>query len=133
LQALSSIEESRSMTDLKSKKRIVAKGVMFFVIALTTAALILIEMPSVKLAVLLALLVRASSEARLSPAARPVRSQTIDQFIGRMKGLRAEGKLASFQETPLGCIRSLASIAAWTRCSIYGEPAGLRRRASKPV
>jgi hypothetical protein len=48
------------MTDLKSKKWIVAKGVMFLGIAATTAALIWVEMPSVKLAVLLALLVWAS-------------------------------------------------------------------------
>jgi len=48
------------MTDLKSKKWIVAKGVMFAGIALATVALILIEMPSVKLAVLLILLVWAS-------------------------------------------------------------------------
>ncbi len=48
------------MTDLKSKKWIVAKGVMFLGIAATTAALILVEMPSVKLAALLALLVWAS-------------------------------------------------------------------------
>ena len=38
----------RSMTDLKSKKWIVAKGIMFLGIALTTAALIFVEMPSVK-------------------------------------------------------------------------------------
>jgi len=48
------------MTDLKSKKWIVAKGVMFLGIAATTAALILVEMPSVKLAAMLALLVWAS-------------------------------------------------------------------------
>jgi len=48
------------MTDLTSKKWIVAKGVMFLVIALAAAALILIEIPSIKLAVLLALLVWAS-------------------------------------------------------------------------
>jgi hypothetical protein len=48
------------MTDLQSKKWIVAKGVMFAGIALATAALILIEMPSLEVAVLLALLVWAS-------------------------------------------------------------------------
>jgi hypothetical protein len=48
------------MTDLQSKKWIVAKGVMFAGVALATAALILIEMPSLKVAVLLALLVWAS-------------------------------------------------------------------------
>ena len=48
------------MTDLKSKKWIVAKGVMFAGVAATTAALILIECPSVKLAAMLALFVWAS-------------------------------------------------------------------------
>ena len=48
------------MTDLKSKKWIVAKGVMFLGIAATTAALVMVEMPSLKLAALLALLVWAS-------------------------------------------------------------------------
>ena len=48
------------MTDLKSKPWIVAKGVMFLVIALATAAIILVEMPSIKLALLLTLLVWAS-------------------------------------------------------------------------
>ena len=51
-------------------------------------------------------------DARLFPAARPVGTQTIDQFIGRMKGLRAEGKLASFKETPLGCtVRVFGNVA----------------------
>jgi len=48
------------MMDLKSRKWIVAKGVMFLGIAATTAVLILVEAPSVRLSVLLALLVWAS-------------------------------------------------------------------------
>ncbi len=48
------------MTDLKSRKWIVAKGVMFFAIAIITAAQILVELPSLNLALLLALLVWAS-------------------------------------------------------------------------
>lgn len=48
------------MTDLKSKKWIVTKGVMFAGTALAAAALIFVEMPSVKLAVLLTMLVWAS-------------------------------------------------------------------------
>jgi hypothetical protein len=48
------------MTDLKSKKWIVAKGGMFAGIALGAASLIFIETPSARLAVLLALLVWAS-------------------------------------------------------------------------
>ena len=48
------------MKDLKSAKWIVAKGLMFAGISLATAGLIFVEMPSLKLAVLLALLVWAS-------------------------------------------------------------------------
>ena len=48
------------MTDLKSKKWIVAKGVMFLVIVLAAAALVLVESPTIECAVLLALLVWAS-------------------------------------------------------------------------
>jgi hypothetical protein len=48
------------MTDLKSKKLIVAKGVMFLGIAVLTAALIILEMPSLRLAAYLGLLVWAS-------------------------------------------------------------------------
>jgi hypothetical protein len=48
------------MTDLISKKWIVAKGVMFAGLAVAAAALILADMPSLKVAVLLALLVWAS-------------------------------------------------------------------------
>ena len=48
------------MTDLKSKKWIVAKGVMFFGIATLTAALIILEMSSLTVAAYLVLLVWAS-------------------------------------------------------------------------
>ena len=48
------------MADLKSKTWIVAKGVMFFGIAVLTAALILLEMPSLNVAAYLGLLVWAS-------------------------------------------------------------------------
>jgi hypothetical protein len=48
------------MTDLKSKKWIVAKGTMFAGIAVATAGIILTETPSLRLAVLLSLLVWAS-------------------------------------------------------------------------
>ena len=49
-----------SMTDLKSKKWIVAKGVMFFGITALTAGLILLEMPSLRVAAYLVLLVWAA-------------------------------------------------------------------------
>ncbi len=40
-------------------------------------------------------------EASLFPAARPVRRQTLEVFIARMKGL-AQGSLHSFEEKTLG-------------------------------
>ena len=49
------------MTDLASKKWIVAKGVMFALIAVMSAGLILLELPSARVAVLLALLAWASA------------------------------------------------------------------------
>jgi hypothetical protein len=51
---------SLAMTDLTSKKLIVAKGVMFAVIAVASAGLIFAEKPSLLLAFLLAVLVWAS-------------------------------------------------------------------------
>jgi hypothetical protein len=48
------------MTDLNSKKWIIAKGAMFFGIAVLTVSLILLEMPSLNLAAYLVLLVWAS-------------------------------------------------------------------------
>lgn len=48
------------MADLKSKKWIVAKGVMFFAIAVIASALIWIEIPTFKTALLLAVLIWAS-------------------------------------------------------------------------
>jgi hypothetical protein len=48
------------MTDLTSKRWIVAKGVMFLGIAVTAAALILLDTPSLRIAVLLGLLTWAS-------------------------------------------------------------------------
>jgi hypothetical protein len=48
------------MADLKSKRLIVAKGVMFLLIAVASAALLLAESPSARVAVLLVLLVWSS-------------------------------------------------------------------------
>jgi hypothetical protein len=48
------------MTDLKSRKLIVAKGALFALIALASASLIFAEKPSLQLAFLLATLVWAS-------------------------------------------------------------------------
>ncbi len=49
------------MKDLTSKKWIVAKGVMFLLIALGSAALVLAELPSARIAILLAILAWSAS------------------------------------------------------------------------
>jgi hypothetical protein len=48
------------MSDLKSKRLIVAKGIMFFGIAVVTAVLVLLDAPSPRTALVLALLVWAA-------------------------------------------------------------------------
>ena len=48
------------MSDLKSKRLIVAKGILFFGIAVGAAALVLFESPSARTAISLALLVWAA-------------------------------------------------------------------------
>ena len=55
------------MRDLKSTKWIVAKGFIFAGIALATAALIFIEMPSLKVAVLVLRLQKASCLSMAMP------------------------------------------------------------------
>ncbi len=74
-------------------------------------------------------------DARLFPAARPVRSQTIGQFMDRMKGLRAEGKLVSFQETPLGCaVRVFGNVAvAFAACEMLENGSTVTRDVSAIV
>ncbi len=74
-------------------------------------------------------------DARLFPAARPVRPQTIDQFIERMKGLRAEGKLVSFEETPLGCtVRVFGNVAvAFAACEMLENDSTVTRDVSAIV
>lgn len=49
------------MTDLTSKRWIVAKGVMFAGIALLSAGLVLLELPSLRIAALLAILAWSSA------------------------------------------------------------------------
>ena len=74
-------------------------------------------------------------DARLFPAARPVRPQTIDQFMARMNGLRAEGKLVSFQETPLGCaVRVFGNVAvAFAACEMLENGSTVTRDVSAIV
>lgn len=70
--------------------------------------------------------------ATLFPAARPVKSQTVDQFVERMRRLRAEGKLVSFEETPLGCTVSVfGNVAtAFAACEMIENGSTLTRDVS---
>ena len=74
-------------------------------------------------------------DAHLFPAARPVKSQTINQFIDRLKGLRAEGRLASFRETPLGCtVRVFGNVAiAFAACEMLENNSTVTRDVSAIV
>jgi hypothetical protein len=70
--------------------------------------------------------------AALFPAARPVKPRTVDQFVERMKKLRAEGKLVSFEETPLGCTMSIfGNVAvAFAACEMLENGSTLNRDVS---
>lgn len=70
--------------------------------------------------------------ASLVPAARPAVPQTVEQFADRMKRLRAEGKLASFAETPLGCsVRVFGNVAvAFAACEMLENGSTLTRDVS---
>lgn len=71
----------------------------------------------------------------LFPAARPARPQTVDQFVARMQRLREDGKLASFEETPLGCaVRVFGNVAvAFAACEMLENGSTLTRDVSAVV
>jgi hypothetical protein len=73
--------------------------------------------------------------ATLCPAARPVKPQTVEQFIARMQGLRAEGKLVAFEETPLGCSVSVfGNVAvAFAACEMLENRSTVTRDVSAIV
>ncbi|MGH8864648.1 MAG: hypothetical protein ACREVZ_08400, partial [Burkholderiales bacterium] len=70
--------------------------------------------------------------ATLFAAARPVKPQTVDQFLDRMKRLRAEGKLATLEETPLGCeVRVFGNVAvAFVACEMLENGKSVTRDVS---
>lgn len=70
--------------------------------------------------------------ATLFPGARPVKAKTVGQFADRLKQLRAEGKLASFKETQLGCfVRRFGNVAvAMAGCEMIENGAGRTRDVS---
>ena len=73
--------------------------------------------------------------ASLFPAARPVKTQTLDQFIERMKRLRDEGKLESFEVTPLGCdVRVFGNVAvAFAACEMLENGSVINREINATV
>jgi hypothetical protein len=73
--------------------------------------------------------------AALFPAARPVRTQTLDQFIDRMKQLRDEGKLEAFKVTPLGCdVRVFGNVAvAFAACELLENESTVNREINATV
>jgi hypothetical protein len=73
--------------------------------------------------------------ASLFPAARPVKTQTLDQFIGRMKRLRDEGQLESFDVTPLGCdVRVFGNVAvAFAACEMLENGSIINREMNATV
>jgi hypothetical protein len=73
--------------------------------------------------------------ASLFPGARPVKPQTVDQFMERMKRLRAEGKLRTFEETPLGCeARVFANVAvAFAACEMLENKSTVTRDVSATI
>lgn len=70
--------------------------------------------------------------ALLFPAARPLAPQSVDQFMDRMKRLRAEVKLATFEETPLGCeVRVFGNVAvAFAGCEMLENGCTITRDVS---
>jgi hypothetical protein len=73
--------------------------------------------------------------ATLFPAARPVKPQTVDQFVERMRRLRSEGKLVSLEETPLGCTVSVGGnvAIAFAACEMLENGSTLTRDVSAIV
>ncbi len=73
--------------------------------------------------------------AALFPAARPTQPQTLEQFLDRMKRLQAEGKLASFKVTPLGCeVRVFGNVAvAFAACELLENESAITNEVNATV
>jgi hypothetical protein len=73
--------------------------------------------------------------AALFPAARPVRAQTLDHFIDRMKRLQADGKLGTFNVTPLGCeVSVFGNVAvAFAACELLENESTTNREVNATV
>lgn len=73
--------------------------------------------------------------AALFPAARPVKTQTLDRFVDRMKQFRNEGKLETFEVTPLGCdVRVFGNVAvAFAACELHENRSTINREINATV
>lgn len=75
------------------------------------------------------------SSATLFPAARPVKTQTLGQFIDRMTQLKDEGKLATFNVTPLGCeVLVFGNVAvAFAACELLENESTTNREVNATI
>jgi hypothetical protein len=75
------------------------------------------------------------TSAALFPAARPASAQTLDHFISRMKRLQADGKLGTFNVTPLGCeVRVFGNVAvALAACELLENESTINREVNATV
>lgn len=73
--------------------------------------------------------------AALFPAARPVKAQTLGQFVERMKILQASGRLTSFNVKPLGCeVLVFGNIAvAFAACELLENESQTTREVNATI
>lgn len=73
--------------------------------------------------------------ATLVPGARPAQTQSLNQFIDRMRRLRADGKLETFEVTPLGCdVRVFGNVAvAFAACRMLENESVVNREVNATV
>lgn len=73
--------------------------------------------------------------AALIPGARPAQPQSLSQFIERMRRLRIDGKLETFEVTPLGCdVRVFGNVAvAFAACRMLENESVENREVNATV
>ncbi len=74
-------------------------------------------------------------QAAMFPSARPLKHQTLDQFIERLGRLKAEGTLASFEVTPMGCdVRVFGNVAiAFAACELLENGSTVNREVNATI
>lgn len=73
--------------------------------------------------------------AALFPAARPVKAQTLGQFVERMKQLRETAQLTSFHVKPLGCeVLVFGNVAvAFAACELLENESNTTREVNATI